>query len=209
MSSTLSSLPRGADRSPDVLLEKLEDPRIVEALVSLLDKSDKLASFVQILEDFLERSEGALNSMSKGVGQLGRVGVTALSKTFENIDLDDLKSASGQLKGMLPVLRDFVSEFNALKEAGVFDAEVVKIVGRTGRAMAATVRDPTAHSSDTRGIFSLLGLLKDRDIARSLNFLISFARHFGGDLSKGELGSAAITLPAATATKASVHRKAS
>jgi uncharacterized protein YjgD (DUF1641 family) len=209
MSSTFSSLSRGAERSPDMILEKLEDPRIVEALVSLLDKSDKLALFAQTLEDFLGRSEVLLNSMSKSVGQLGRVGVTALGKTFENIDLDDLKSASGQLQGMLPVWRDFVGEFNTLKEAGVFDAEVVKIIGRTGRAMASTVRDPTAHSSETRGVFNLLSLLKDRDIARSLNFLISFARHFGGDLNKGEPGSAASTLPAAAATQASVHRKVS
>jgi uncharacterized protein YjgD (DUF1641 family) len=209
MSSTLSSPFRGAERSPDMILEKLEDPRIVEALVSLLDKSDKMAVFAQTLEDFLGRSEVLLNSMSKGVGQLGRAGVTALGKTFENIDLDDLKSASGQLQGMLPVLRDFVSEFNALKEAGVFDAEVVKIIGRTGRAMAATVRDPTAHSTEARGIFNLLSLLKDRDVARSLNFLISFARHFGGDLTNGEPGSAPGTVPAAAAARASVHRKVS
>jgi hypothetical protein len=32
MSSMLSSLPRGADQTPDLLVEKLEDPRIVEAL---------------------------------------------------------------------------------------------------------------------------------------------------------------------------------
>jgi uncharacterized protein YjgD (DUF1641 family) len=181
MSSTLS-LHRGADGNADVLLEKLEDPRIVAALVSLLEKSDKLAFFAELLEGFLQRSEGLLESASQSVGQLGRAGTTALKKSLENVDLDDLKSASGQLQGMLPLLRDFVSELGALKEAGFFDIEVVRIVGRAGRAMAATARDPKALSSDTRGVFSLLGLLKDPDIARSLNFVISFARHFGGDL---------------------------
>jgi uncharacterized protein YjgD (DUF1641 family) len=196
MSSTLSSLPEGSYRTADVLLEKLEDPRIVEALVSLLDKSDKLAFFTEVLEDFLKRSDGMLESVSRSVGQLGRAGTNALAKSLENVDLDDIKSASGQLKGMLPLLRDFASEFAALKQAGVFDAEVVKIIGRTGRAMAATVRDPKAHSSETRGIFSLLGLLKDPDIARSLNFLISFARHFGGDLNHGRPGPNKSTSPA-------------
>lgn len=193
MSSKLSSLPRAADRTADVLFEKLEDPRIVEALISLLDKSDKLAFFTDVLEGFLQRSEGLMESVSQSFGQLARAGTSALGKSLENIDLDDLKSASGQLQDMLPLLRDFVGELGALKQAGFFDAEVVKIIGRTGRAISATARDPKALSSEARGVFSLLGLLKDPDVARSLNFLISFARHFGGDLNHGGPGSAKVT----------------
>jgi uncharacterized protein YjgD (DUF1641 family) len=33
-------------------------------------------------------------------------------------------------------------------------------------------------------------LLKDPEIARTLNFFISFARHFGGDLKQDGAGSA-------------------
>jgi hypothetical protein len=204
MNSTLSTLPR-AECTPDLLLEKLEDPRIVEALVALLDKADKVAFFTEVLEGFLQRSEGLFESVSKSVGQLGRMGTNALGKSLEKIDLDDLKSTSGQLQSLLPLVRDFVSEFRTLVEGGVFDAEVVRIVGRTGRAMAATMRDPKAHSIETRGVFSLLGLLKDRDIARTLNFLISFARHFGGDLNNGGPGSATSTSP--TATQGSARSK--
>jgi Protein of unknown function (DUF1641) len=197
MSATLSSLHRGADGNADVLLEKLEDPRIVAALVSLLDKSDKLAFFAELLEGFLQRSEGLLESASLSVGQLGRAGTTALRKSLENLDLDDLKSASGQLQGMVPLLRDFANELGALKEAGFFNVEVVKIIAGVGRAMAATARDPKAFSSETRGIFSLIGLLKDPDIARSLNFVISLARHFGSDLDHDGSRSAESTALAA------------
>jgi uncharacterized protein YjgD (DUF1641 family) len=66
----------------------------------------------------------------------------------------------------------------------------VKILARTGRAMSAAARDPESSSSAPRGIFSLIGLLKDPEIARSLNFMISFARHFGGGLDKDGAGSA-------------------
>lgn len=208
MSSTLSSLHRGANGNADVLLEKLEDPRIVAALVSLLDKSDKLAFFAELLEGFLQRSEGLLESASQSVGQLGLAGTSALRKSLENVDLDDLKSVSGQLQGMLPLLRDFATELGALKEAGFFNVEVVKIVGRAGRAMAATARDPKAFSNETRGVFSLLGLLKDPDIARSLNFVISFARHFGGDLDHNGSGSAESKELAAT-LKTSARKQAS
>jgi uncharacterized protein YjgD (DUF1641 family) len=197
MSATLSSFPRGAGSSADALFEKLEDPRIVEALISLLDKSDKLTFFTEVLEGFLQRNEGLLEVVSQRMGQIGRVGTSALAKSLEKIDLDDLKSASGQIQGMLPLLRDVANQFTVLKQAGFFDPDVVEVVGRMGRAMAATVRDPKAQSADTRGVFSLLGLLKDPDIARTLNFVISFARHFGGDSNQSGPGSANSTSLAA------------
>jgi hypothetical protein len=178
MSAKISSFPGSSGRSADVLLEKLQDPQVVHSLFSLLEKS-------QVLNDFLDRSELMLNSMTKSIGELGRAGAGALSKTFESVDLDELKAAGQSLKGMLPAVRDFVREIGSLQEAGFFEPEVVKVIGRTGRAMAAAARDPAAHSSDSRGIFSLTGLLKDPEIARTLNFIISFARHFGGDLDKG------------------------
>jgi hypothetical protein len=208
MSPILSPPPSGAGSTADILLEKLEDPRIVDALVSLLDKSDKLASFTEVLEGFLQRNDGMIELVSRRLGQVGRAGACALGKGLEKIDLDDLKSASGQLQGMLPLLRDVANQFRALKQAGFFDADVVEVVGRTGRAMAATVRDPKAQSTDRRGVFSLLSLLKDPDIARTLNFAISFARHFGDELNHGGPGSAKNTSPA-TAVDASARKKIS
>lgn len=183
MSAKISSFPGSSGRSADVLLEKLQDPQVVHSLVSLLEKS-------QMLNDFLERGEVMLNSISKGVSELGRAGVSTLSKTFESVDLDELKSAGSNLQAAIPAMREFMRELASLKEAGFFEPEVVRIIGRTGRAMSAAAKDPDAHSDDTRGIFSLTGLLKDPEIARTLNFIISFARHFGGDVDKDGAGSA-------------------
>ena len=187
MSSRGMSLRVDAGSSADALLEKLEDPRICGALISLLDKSDKLAGFADALETLLQHSEGTLASIARSMGQLGRSGTDALKKSLETVNLDDLKSATGQVRDMLPLLQEVGREFQLLKEAGFFDAAVVQVMGRTGRAMAAAARDPKAHSSDGRGIFGLMSLLKDPEIARSLNFAISFARHFGGDLDGGGL----------------------
>jgi uncharacterized protein YjgD (DUF1641 family) len=91
---------------------------------------------------------------------------------------------------MIPAVRDLMGEFGSLKESGFFDPEVVKILGQTSRAISAAARDPDAHSDDTYGIFSIGSLLKDPEIARTLNFFISFARHFGSDLKSDGAGSA-------------------
>ena len=177
MSAKISSFPGTSGRSVDVLVEKLQDPEVVHSLVSLLEKS-------QMLNDFLDRGEAMLNSISKGVGELGRVGVGTLSKTFESVDLDELKAASQNLPAMIPALREFARELGSLKDAGFFEPEVVKIIGQTGRALSAAARDPEARSDQGYGLLSLPGLLKDPEVARSFNFIISFARHFGGDLDK-------------------------
>ena len=103
MSAKISSFPGTSGRSADLLLEKLQDPKVAESLVSLLEKS-------QVLNDFLERSEGMLNSITKGVGDLGRVGVATLSETFKSVELDDLKAAGGHLQAMIPAVRDLMRE---------------------------------------------------------------------------------------------------
>lgn len=175
MSAKISSFTGASGRSADLLLEKLQEPQVVHSLLSLLEKS-------QMLNDFLERGETMLNSISKGVGELGRAGVTTFSKTFESVDLDELKTAGQNLQEMIPAISAFVRELGSLKEAGFFEPEVAKIIAQTGRAMSAAARDPEAHSDESRGVFGLTGLLKDPDIARTLNFIISFARHFGGNL---------------------------
>jgi hypothetical protein len=175
MSAKISSFPGAPGRSADLLLEKLQDPQVVHSLVSLLEKS-------QMLNDFLERGEVMLNSVSKGIGELGRTGAATFSKAFESVDLDELKSAGQNLQAMIPAVREFARELGSLKEAGFFEPEVVGIIGRTGRAMAAAARDPDAHSAEGYGLLSLPGLLKEPEVARAFNFILTFARHFGSDL---------------------------
>jgi len=177
MSAKISPFPGATGANADLLLEKLQEPEVVRSLVSLLEKS-------QMLNDFLERGEAMLNSVSKGVSQLGRAGVAGLSKTFESVDLDELKTHGQNLQAMIPAVRDFLGELGSLKEAGFFEPEVVKIISRTGRAMSAAARDPDANSTEGYGILSLPGLLKEPEVARTFNFIISFARHFGSDLDK-------------------------
>jgi len=174
MSAKISPFPGPTGANADLLLEKLQEPEVVRSLVSLLEKS-------QALNHFLENGEQTLNSITRSVSQLGRVGVASLSKTLESVDLDELKSGGQNLQAMIPAVRDFVRELGSLKEAGFFEPEVVKMITRTGRAMSAAARDPEAQSTNGPGILSLPGLLKEPEVARTLNFIISFARHFGGD----------------------------
>ena len=178
MSAKISPFPGPSGANADLLLEKLQEPEVVRSLVSLLEKS-------QALNHFLENGEQMLNSITESVSQLGRVGVASFSKTLESVDLDELKSGGQNLQAMIPAVRDFVRELGSLKEAGFFEPEVVGIIGRAGRAMASAARDPDAHSTEGYGLLSLPGLLKEPEVARTFNFLITFARHFGGDLDRG------------------------
>jgi hypothetical protein len=177
MRAKMSSLPDASESDSRLLLQNLQDPQFLESLRVLVEKS-------QALIDVLDRGERTLNSISTRIADLGRVGASALSDSLESFDVDDLKTAGETLKGIIPVVRDFVSELGLMKQAGFFDPEVVKVIGSVGSAMSAAARDPDAHSDEARSIFEFTLLLKDPEVARTLNFMISLARHFGSSLDK-------------------------
>lgn len=183
MSANISPFPKTPERNAELLLEKLQEPKVVESLVSLLEKST-------VLNDFLDRGEESLTRISKGIGEFGRVGVTAFNKSLGTVDLDDLKAAAGQLQGILAGIRNFANEYATLEKAGFFDPDIVRTLGCTARSMSAAAQDPEAHSKETRGIFNLIGLLKDPEIAQALNFFISFTRYFGRELNQLGVSSA-------------------
>jgi len=182
MRAKISSFPDASGSNARLLLENLKDPKFVESLRALVEKS-------QALIDVLDRGERTLDSISNRIAELGHAGASALANGLESFDVDDLKTAGETLKGIIPVVRDFVSELGLIRQAGFFDPEVLKVIGSVGRAMSAAARDPDAHSDETRSIFEFTLLLKDPEVARTLNFITSLARHFGSCLDKNEAGS--------------------
>jgi hypothetical protein len=182
MRAKISSFPDASGANAGLLLENLQDPKFVESLGALVEKS-------QALIDVLDKGEHTLNSISNRIAELGRAGASALANGLEGFDVDDLKTAGETLKGIIPIVRDFVSELGLIRQAGFFDPEVLKVIGSVGRAMSAAARDPDAHSDETRSIFEFTLLLKDPEVARTLNFITSLARHFGSYLDKDEAGS--------------------
>jgi hypothetical protein len=182
MRAKMSSRPDASESDTRLLLENLQDPQFLESLHVLVEKS-------QALIDVLDKGERTLNSISNRIAELGRAGASALSNGLESFDVDDLKTAGETLKGIIPVVRDFVIELGLMRQAGFFDPEVVKVIGSVGSAMSAAARDPDAHSDEARSIFEFTLLLKDPEVARTLNFIISLARHFGSYLDKNEAGS--------------------
>jgi len=173
--NTLTPSRAGAAAS-DRLQEKLSDPQVVDSLVTVLEHADKLALLLTGLEGFLRNSEGYLQNV---VGSFAEMQALAQAT---GVTPANFAAAAAKAQELLPLGQEMLGHVVTLRKAGMLDPEVISLVGKMGAAAVATVQDDKSHSSQPRGIFNLLGLLKDPEIARTLNFAIAFAQRFGRQL---------------------------
>ena len=144
----------------DRIRERLDDPKVAEALNVLLDHAELAAVLVTGLDGFIRRGDTISDSLSsaltdlKGAPLSGAVPGAAALKTVDIQALAaSLASLSATLVAATPVL-------SALGEAVV---EGKAAVGGTS----------------PKGLFGLWKVTKDPDVGRGLNFMIQVARSFG------------------------------
>ncbi len=84
--------------------------------------------------------------------------------------------------GLLTQVKGVVDTVNELHEAGVLAPESIRVVGDVGAAATATSQKREYAASAPKGIFGLLGALRDPDVQAALGFGIAFARNYGRKL---------------------------
>ncbi|MFC4945129.1 DUF1641 domain-containing protein [Pseudonocardia sp. GCM10023141] len=162
-----------AIRSPaDDLLERLDEPKVVAALNTLLDHADLLAVAVVALDGFLSRGDVIADSLFDAVGELR--GVTAgASGSLAGIDVkgvvNTVSTLAGPLVAATPALTTLL--------AGVSEPRTVAVVGQLTGAVADA--DRTASATGPSGAFALLRALKDPDVSRGLGFFLALVKAFG------------------------------
>lgn len=168
------------------LLERLGDPTTISSLHGLLDHLD-LASFALASADgFIRRSDTIVGSVAESVADANKLGSgldlnhlkELLSALPRLIDLAVQASRSGlldQAKGLMETMAE-------LHQTGVLAPENIKMVGDVGAAATATRQKQEYVASAPKGIFGLMGALRDPDVQASLGFAIAFARNYGRTL---------------------------
>jgi len=73
-------------------------------------------------------------------------------------------------------------EFRALLDSGVLDPEALQVIGGLGTALVESQKEATRGETPKRGMFGLLGALRDPDVQHAVGFLTSFAKRFGRQL---------------------------
>lgn len=140
----------------DALAERLLDPKTADALNTLLDHVDLLATLVSGLDAMISRGDVITDSLGSGLAELR-------------------SGNSAQGGGAIELL----SALGALTRP-----EVVSVLSAASVAVAEGSATAKAESAKPGGIRGLLKAVKDPEVSRTLGFVVAIAKAFGRQLDK-------------------------
>lgn len=139
----------------DSLAERLLDPKTADALNTLLDHVDLLATLVSGLNGLVSRGDIITESLGSG--------------------LAELRGSNGQGGGAVELLGALSS---------LTRPEVVSVLNAASQAVAEGSKQTAAERNKIGGIRGLLKAVKDPEVSRALGFVVSIAKAFGKQLDK-------------------------
>lgn len=161
------------------LLDRLNDPKVVESLNSILDNLELIAFSVTAADGFLRRADNVIDAVAEGVKD-AKASIPELdSELIAPESIVPLLTQFAKLGVQLSEVMDS-DEFAALMQSGVLSPETLTLVGQAGDALVESRQEAARQSSQQRiGIFGLLRALNDPDVQASLQFLLAFSKKFG------------------------------
>lgn len=151
-----------------VLLEKLTEPDTAAALGRLLDRSaqlNRLADLAEAAPDALATVVDILDSEYARIAERGMDPERTLRRVFRSL---------GRFGEVLQS-----DEFDALLDSGVLDPEALDAVGRLGSALAESQQEADRDDIPRKGLFGLIGALRDPDVQQAIGFVTTLAKKFG------------------------------
>lgn len=153
------------------LLEVLTEPKTAQALGELAGRSEQIAELAKL-------ADHAPRAIATVIDIIDAEYARAADAGFDpERALRDAASALGKLSEVFRT-----NEFRALLDSGVLDPEALQVIGGLGTALVESQKEATRGETPKRGMFGLLGALRDPDVQHAVGFLTSFAKRFGRQL---------------------------
>lgn len=162
----------------DTVRDRLDDPRVAEALNTLLDHADLLAVLVGGLDGLLRRGDDIADNLTSAIGELKGAetqfpGVAAL----KGVDLNELASSLALLTGGLVKATPAIT---TLMNSSLADERGADVLAALGEALVSARSSVPAPPHGLRGMWKTLrGAAKDPDVGRGVVYLVEVARSFG------------------------------
>lgn len=170
--STGESTPRPAEPA-DAVRERLNDPAVAAALVTLLDSLELVATGVKGLNEFLQRGDTIADSISAGVAEMRAVGWNGGPGLPSPAEL-------GQLVGALAQATPVVTQ---VLDSSMVSPETVALLSMVSDAAAEGTQRAMTESTSVRGVRATIRTLKDPEVARGLGLLVEISRSLGRRLA--------------------------
>jgi uncharacterized protein YjgD (DUF1641 family) len=169
------------------ILEQLGKPETIEALKLVLSKIDLLAFAVKAADEFVRRGDVITDNIGESLGDL--------RKLSSSIDFEKLRTVSAQLPALLDASDEFIKSGASTKlkqladagsivvDSGMLDPATVKLLAQAGKIAAASyIETQAAPRKDIKGVFDLLGALKDPGIQHALGFFVEFMKRYSAKM---------------------------
>ncbi|GAB91520.1 DUF1641 domain-containing protein [Gordonia rhizosphera] len=168
-----------AEQRRKALADRMAEPEVADALLSLLDHADLLAVLVEGLDGLLQRGDDLSNTLVDALTEL-RATVEADDSPFAAVDLTEIGRT---LRTAMELAADVTPALGTLKDSGVFSPDTVGAVGRLGGALASADVAYRAGRTPTtmRGV---LGGLRDKQVRAGLGYLVGVAKALGASSSQ-------------------------
>ena len=181
--------PTRHDTAHAALGAKLDDPAVVDSLLTLLDHADLLAILVAGLDGFVARSEVIGDSVIDSVAELRAVLSENTALADSGVDVKALADAGASIAAVLPEAAPGIvaavrsGALDTLFTSGALGPEAVAQVAVLAGGLVAGSREFASAPIAVGGPVSLLRLLKDPDINRTISYFATVARAIGRELA--------------------------
>lgn len=155
-------------------LALLSDENLADSLARLVSHSEILVVLVEALDGMIQRSETILDSVIKGGGELR----STIAGTKPEVDLGQAILAVQQMAAVLPEVTPALvrgAKSGAIDE--LTSPALVDMLHLVSKGTRDALADPQPVS--VGGALSLMRVLKDPDVARSISFFATLGRAVG------------------------------
>lgn len=156
-------------RAPsEAVVERLNDPGVAAALVTLLDNAELLSTLVLGLGGFMERGDMIMDAVAEGVNDFK----ASRGDTAPMPSLTDLSAVAGELAEARPAL-------NAVLSSTMVEPDTIALLSEMAEAATEGVTNARSNQTKVSGLRGVVGLLRDEEVQRGLGMLVEVSRALG------------------------------
>ncbi|MFI5953084.1 DUF1641 domain-containing protein [Cryptosporangium sp. NPDC051539] len=175
--------------SLDSVLCRLDEPKVADALNTILDHADLIAVAVVAIDGLMRRSEQIGEALADGVGELREL--AAAQRAEHDLDPRAVAGSLVELARVLPTVAPALSRIagsgliDTVLDSGITSPPMIEQISRMGRGLTAAAAQHQANPEPLpTGVFGLLKLLKDPDVSRGAGFMVAALREIGRELDE-------------------------
>ena len=171
------------DEAPNVkpveaIHQRLNEPPVAAAVVTLLDHADLLSTLVVALSEFLERSDTIVESVAAGVSELKSAGRPTAST--------ERLPAAADLSALGAAVARSTAGIAAVLDSSMFKPEMVELLALVSDAATEGAERARTSAASVNGLRAALRALRDPEVGRGLGMLVEVSKSLGRHLADGD-----------------------